>query len=411
MSVDYEELSRKSEILEHGQRTDRILRIQGSTVILQLFPEAGVRYGDKLPKGEKMLGRASQASEEDQALNAVRVGRRRQKTVIMLANCNEHLLPGWLTLTYAGEQKDVSVFAEDRGLFQRRAANFLRTGILNGRKLERFRPNERFRYTSLGVIEFQDGQRTYNGEGTGNVHGHEMNNIDFCPWVFTILCEKLDPATNQSKNMYLQKDGALSPVADSNTIWFELERDAKKFVRRNPWIKKSQKVVGVRSKGISALQILWGKGNVRYESIGSMRAEGRLISAGRYLAKYMAKNAFDPRLRGVKGFYHTGALLTEEVFRDKDAVVSGLLQMGLLEGRKLEVEHLVSIAAYEHEWLGTVIQFEWSLWDLPPQTKEYVRERVINKYWRHKDLIDFWAEDLVLFVDLDNLSTAITNFP
>jgi hypothetical protein len=291
----------KSEWIPHYQR----LTIAGKHARLSVFEKpyysGGRRKGDKKP-----LGRASDASPEDQEINRLKNARRRENKVKDLVRCNtspwvkdEEMkrCNKFVTLTLKSRSADLSEGNKLLKGFQARLTRLIR------------KKHPGFSLKMLWVAEFQDSSR-------GCLHWHCLTNIPYVEprWVIT--------RGQSSTYAYLQKDGSYSPVVDGNTRVFDSFYEAKKA-------RKSLSTAGLDITELKCKKILfdlassWGNGFVDLSVVSSPKKAKAYISK---LCYYLTKASQDDRFWGKRVYGYTHGNLETPVIIDNHWGVESYLE-------------------------------------------------------------------------------------
>lgn len=306
--------------------TTVILKLCGNCWQLTEAHENYIYYGGtrkkvKLKDGKVEtvdLGRKSEASLEQQQVNARRVQARRNHALRDLMNCNEDDLTVFDTLTGTGDYRDIDQANADRFQYQKRLERFCQTGKLYRTPVKGFRPVPEYRLKLLGVIEFQDGHRRKDGKGTGNVHFHHFQNTPYLPQVNVIHANFRDAKTLLLCEHYLNYQEGLgfywSKVADRSTLWFNTEKELVVFLRA----RKAEfpgDYYNAELKKLCVNALLWERGHTKPKKLQDLRKHGKLSNPGEYLCQYLSEDA-DPRLREHRGWYKAGTLARPKTYRD-----------------------------------------------------------------------------------------------
>ena len=313
---------------DNGYASNVLLIETGDIWTLHEFHEGVYHYDyHRKKKKNRVLGRASEADEEQQLINKRRVNFRRKRVVIALVNCNEQELNVWFTFTEARNEQNLTQFHADRIGFNKRLTRFVQTGNLYGKPVKSFTPLPDFRLKAVGVIEFQDGERREDNEGRGAIHGHQLMNTPFLPQVLVIVADVYDFRDGTYKAAYLQQDGSWSLSANRETRWFDWQHEAETFLKAHSTLADAHHV-NPRSKPLCVAAFLWAQGFIDIKTVANMRKAGKLSNVGEYMvSKYMVKDTFDERLQGRKAYFFTGDLVEPRKYRDPDDVDNHLKAM------------------------------------------------------------------------------------
>lgn len=346
--------------------TNVILKICGDHVTLTEAHERNFYYGGTRRKKEYAdgkivdidLGRSSEATEEQKAVNANRIQKRRDNKIRDLMNCNEHELCMFETLTGHGDYQNLTQANNDRRQYFDRLERFVRAGKLHRKPVKNFTPNPAFELKALGVPEFQDGHRNANGIGTGNVHFHHFHNTPYLPQVNVIHARIRDPKTLAFCEVYLSHKKGFgfywSKAADRQTPWFNSEREAREFLRAHrgelPGLH-----FNVEPKKLCVNALLWSKGHTNVKKLQDLRKQGKLSSSGEYLCQYNSKGGVDDRLRNHRGWYKRGKLAQPEIYRDVVTVNQAIKELDLWKYFTHQYEFIAT-------FMGAMTKYFFNFW-------------------------------------------------
>jgi len=382
---NYDETSENVKRNEPRKRTDVKLKLCGSHITLSEYHENTVPYDyqrKKLKLTEegkvelKELGRKSDASEEQQIVNARRVQQRRNTRIRDLMNCNEDDLAVFETLTTT--YQDIDKFNHARKEYHRKTERFVQTGKLYGKVVKNFTPDSEFTLKLFGVIEFQDGhrwrQKGIDHPGSGNVHGHHFQNTPYLPRVHVIHANVRDIDVKLSEH-YLNYSESVgfywSKIADRNTIWFNTQRECLLYLRDH---KKDLPgfYFNAELKELCVNALLWEQGHTQIKKLKDLRKKGKLSNPGEYLCQYVAEDVSDSRLRNRRAWYKKGKLVQPAEYRDPAKVNAIIWQLDLWAYFIYQIDFIA-------EYLGAMTYYFFNLWIMVyPWIKTYY-ERKRNK--------------------------------
>lgn len=364
------------------KRTDVKIKLCGSHITLSQYHEKTVPYDyarRKVKTDEegklalRDLGRKSEASKEQQAVNARRVQKRRNATIRDLMNCNEEELTVFETLTTT--YQDVDQFNQARKAYHRKTERFIQTGKLYGKEVKHFLPDPEFELKLFGVIEFQDGhrlkQKNISKPASGNVHGHHFQNTPFLPQVNVIHANVRDTELTLTEH-YLNYSESIgfywSKIADRNTLWSNTEKACWVFLRDH---KKDLPGLyfNAELKKLCVNALLWEQGHTHIKKLQDLRSKGKLSNAGEYLCQYTTEDACDPRLRNRRAWYKKGKLAQPEIYRDPQQVNAIIWQLDLWTYFIYQIDFIA-------EYLGAMTYYFFNLWIMVyPWIKTYYERK------------------------------------
>jgi hypothetical protein len=368
----------------NGYASNVLLKETGDIWTLKNFMEGVYHYGYSRKKKKKQpLGRASEADEESKIINRSRVNFRRKQTVIDLANCNEQKLP--IFYSYVDHDvKDIDVAYQHRVASLKRLERFIRTGKLFGKPVHKFTPQPDFELCAVGILDFQDGKRNPDGEGTQDVHFHQIQNTPYLPQVPVIVAKLHDPETLEFCEHYLHWHQGIyfwSKIACRSTLWFQTVAEAQAYLKSHrselPGLFFDLHVKGdgrtPEEKGLCVAALLWGHARgIQINKIKDLRKHGKLSNVGEYMVnKYMVANLDDPRLQGRKPVFVMGRAKLEKprFYRDPDEVENHLTAMHMWA-------YLVEEKELVGHYIGAFMLYVFNFWmSVYPWIKVYYERK------------------------------------
>jgi hypothetical protein len=267
---------------------------------------------------------------------------RRKARVRDLINTNAWEWRAFHTYTDYGELK-YDTARHHQELYLKRLERFVQSGRLFSKPIQEFQANENFKLKALGMAETQEGKRKNGGNHTLFWHYHQVHNVKWIPPVWALRKKGKD-----GKWKYRQKGGRLSLVADKNTIWREKEGEISSLANKGD--------VAVQ---ISPYALLWGRGFIDIETIGSKEGHKDL---GRYMVENYLENkgggAYeDDKVGSKKLMFQRGKLDKPTIYRDEDEINQILYELQLWN-------HLESMYKIDSEYMGNIVISEFNLWKI-----------------------------------------------